>query len=93
MADKLAAVKHEDLIGVPDGADALGDDNFCGVGQLAGKAFAQGGEGLGAMWGQEKATEMLRDAGFEVTSVEHFYDDGVPRPLGADSLGVAVRTG
>ena len=39
----LAAVEHEDLIRVADGADALGDDDFGGVGQLAGKAFAQGG--------------------------------------------------
>lgn len=37
--------------------------------------------------------EMLREAGFEVSSVDHFYEDGVPRSLGADSLGVAVRAG
>ena len=42
-ADDAPAVEHKDLIGVPDGADALGDDDFGGVGQLAGKAFAQGG--------------------------------------------------
>jgi cyclopropane fatty-acyl-phospholipid synthase-like methyltransferase len=27
-------------------------------------SLAQGGEGLGTMWGEEKATEMLSDAGF-----------------------------
>jgi 2-polyprenyl-3-methyl-5-hydroxy-6-metoxy-1,4-benzoquinol methylase len=27
-------------------------------------SLAQGGDGLGAMWGEEKAQEMLRDAGF-----------------------------
>jgi 2-polyprenyl-3-methyl-5-hydroxy-6-metoxy-1,4-benzoquinol methylase len=31
-------------------------------------SLAQGGEGLGAMWGEEKATEYLRQAGF--TSIE-----------------------
>ena len=25
----LAAVEHEDLIGITDGADALGDDDLC----------------------------------------------------------------
>ncbi|GAA4283759.1 class I SAM-dependent methyltransferase [Brevibacterium daeguense] len=33
---------------------------------------------------------MLEAAGFTVTEVEHFYEDGVPKVLGADSLGVAT---
>jgi hypothetical protein len=37
-------------------------------------SLAQGGEGLGAMWGEEKALEMLAAAGFrqvEVKRLEH----------------------
>lgn len=37
-------------------------------------SLAQNGEGLGTMWGKEKALEMLRDAGFgqvEVTQLPH----------------------
>ena len=40
-ADNLAAVEHEDLIGVADGADALGDDDLCRVGQLLRKSLAE----------------------------------------------------
>ena len=36
-------------------------------------SLAQGGEGLGAMWGEQKARELLAEAGF--TSVEvHLLD-------------------
>lgn len=34
--------------------------------------------------------DLLRDAGFEVTELDEFYEDGSPRFLGADYLGVAV---
>lgn len=37
-------------------------------------SLAQGGEGLGAMWGRERATRLLREAGFnqiEVQTLEH----------------------
>ncbi|MCU0274803.1 MAG: hypothetical protein MUE34_16375 [Acidimicrobiales bacterium] len=37
-------------------------------------SLAQGGEGLGAMWGRETAERMLREAGFvtvEVHELEH----------------------
>lgn len=37
-------------------------------------SLAQGGEGLGTMWGEEKAREMLEEAGFkkvEVTQLPH----------------------
>jgi SAM-dependent methyltransferase len=37
-------------------------------------SLAEGGMGLGAMWGEQKAREMLRDAGF--TSVEAARVDG-----------------
>jgi ubiquinone/menaquinone biosynthesis C-methylase UbiE len=37
--------------------------------------------------------DMLRQAGFTVTDVEHFYEEGTPKPIGADSLGVAAPTG
>jgi cyclopropane fatty-acyl-phospholipid synthase-like methyltransferase len=38
-------------------------------------SLAQGGEGLGAMWGEEKATEMLREAGFEEVEVKQLPHD------------------
>jgi hypothetical protein len=37
-------------------------------------SLAEGGMGLGAMWGEQKARQMLRDAGF--TSVEAVHVDG-----------------
>jgi ubiquinone/menaquinone biosynthesis C-methylase UbiE len=33
---------------------------------------------------------LLDDAGFTITSVDEFYEDGAPKFLAADSLGVAV---
>jgi SAM-dependent methyltransferase len=38
-------------------------------------SLAQGGDGLGAMWGEEKACEMLADAGFESVRVERLPHD------------------
>ena len=38
-------------------------------------SLAQGGAGLGAMWGEEKATEMLREAGFAGVEVEQLPHD------------------
>lgn len=38
-------------------------------------SLAQGGEGLGAMWGQEKALEMLSAAGFTDTDVKQLPHD------------------
>ncbi len=38
-------------------------------------SLAQGGEGLGAMWGEEKATEMLNEAGFTNVKVEQLPHD------------------
>jgi SAM-dependent methyltransferase len=38
-------------------------------------SLAQGGEGLGAMWGEEKATEMLREAGFGEVEVKQLPHD------------------
>jgi hypothetical protein len=37
-------------------------------------SLADDGMGLGAMWGEEKAREMLGDAGF--TSIQTAYVDG-----------------
>ena len=34
--------------------------------------------------------EMVKDAGFEVVDLDVFYEDGAPKFLAADSLGVAV---
>jgi Zn-dependent membrane protease YugP len=39
-------------------------------------SLAQGGEGLGACWGEEKARELLAEAGF--TSVEVSRVEGDP---------------
>jgi 2-polyprenyl-3-methyl-5-hydroxy-6-metoxy-1,4-benzoquinol methylase len=38
-------------------------------------SLAQGGAGLGAMWGEEKAKEMLREAGFGEVEVERLPHD------------------
>lgn len=38
-------------------------------------SLAQGGEGLGTVWGEEKAMEMLSDAGFADTRVHQFPHD------------------
>jgi len=38
-------------------------------------SLAQGGAGLGAMWGKEKAEEMLREAGFANVRVEQLPHD------------------
>ncbi|HEY2204444.1 MAG TPA: hypothetical protein VGH99_08220 [Pseudonocardia sp.] len=32
-------------------------------------SLAEGGEGLGAVWGRERATEMLAEAGFDRVDV------------------------
>ena len=39
-------------------------------------SLAQGGEGLGAMWGREQATAMLRAAGFGNVEVHNLPHDG-----------------
>src|ERR687889_2124659 len=38
-------------------------------------SLAQGGEGLGTMWGEEKAKEMLKDAGFKKVEVKQLPHD------------------
>jgi hypothetical protein len=38
-------------------------------------SLAQGGEGLGTMWGEELAFEMLRDTGFGQITVRHLAHD------------------
>ncbi len=38
-------------------------------------SLANDGAGLGAMWGEEKATEMLKDAGFDSVKVERLEHD------------------
>ncbi|HDP90332.1 MAG TPA: class I SAM-dependent methyltransferase [Thioalkalivibrio sp.] len=41
-------------------------------------SLAQGGEGLGAMWGREQAEELLREAGFtriEIHTLEHDFQN------------------
>jgi hypothetical protein len=38
-------------------------------------SLAQGGDGLGAMWGEEKACEMLAEAGFQSVQVERLAHD------------------
>jgi len=34
--------------------------------------------------------ELLTDAGFTITELDVFYEEGAPKPLGAASLGIAV---
>ena len=38
-------------------------------------SLAQGGEGLGAMWGEEKTREYLTRAGFTSTETKHLAHD------------------
>ena len=38
-------------------------------------SLAQGGQGLGAMWGRELAERMLREAGFTTIAVHRFDHD------------------
>jgi 2-polyprenyl-3-methyl-5-hydroxy-6-metoxy-1,4-benzoquinol methylase len=38
-------------------------------------SLAQGGEGLGAMWGVEKAQEMLKETGFTKVDINNFEHD------------------
>ncbi len=38
-------------------------------------SLAQGGEGLGAMWGREKAKELLKQAGFEDVAIHQLEHD------------------
>ncbi len=38
-------------------------------------SLSQNGEGLGAMWGEEKAREMLREAGFTGVTVKQLPHD------------------
>ena len=40
-------------------------------------SLAQGGEGLGAVWGKEKALHMLADAGFTNVEVKQLPQDMV----------------
>ena len=34
--------------------------------------------------------QLLTDAGFTITDIDVFYEEGTPKILGADSLGTAV---
>ena len=34
--------------------------------------------------------DLLTDAGFTISEIDVFYEDGAPKILGADSLGVAT---
>jgi spermidine synthase len=38
-------------------------------------SLSQGGEGLGTMWGEEKAREMLEEAGFKEVEVKQLPHD------------------
>jgi Zn-dependent membrane protease YugP len=38
-------------------------------------SLAQGGAGLGAMWGEEKAKQMLEEAGFTKVEIEQLQHD------------------
>jgi len=38
-------------------------------------SLAENGEGLGAVWGEQKASQMLHDAGFTQVEVKHIEDD------------------
>ena len=61
MVDINMHTDHADNINFPHARFAYGMSLFqCMTLSL----YAEGGEGMGAAWGQEKAAEMIRDAGF-----------------------------
>ena len=61
MVDINMHTAHADNINFPHARFAYGMSLFqCMTLSL----YAEGGEGMGAAWGQEKAVEMIRDAGF-----------------------------
>jgi hypothetical protein len=37
-----------------------------------------------------QVVDLLTSAGFTIHEVDVFYEDGAPKPMGADSLGVAL---
>jgi ubiquinone/menaquinone biosynthesis C-methylase UbiE len=37
-----------------------------------------------------RIVDLITDAGFTISEVDEFYEKGAPKPMGADSLGVAV---
>lgn len=58
-------------------------------------SLAQDGDGLGAMWGHEKACAMLSDAGFRDVQVRNLPHDilnsyYIVRKVGVDATGLRV---
>jgi hypothetical protein len=51
-------------------------------------SLAQGGEGLGACWGEEKARELLAEAGFGAVTVSRLEGDPVNAYYVCRKLGV-----
>ncbi|MFF2503304.1 class I SAM-dependent methyltransferase [Streptomyces sp. NPDC058067] len=45
---------------------------------------------LGGCHLTRRIPDLVIDAGFTITALDVFYEKGAPRPLGADSLGVAL---
>jgi ubiquinone/menaquinone biosynthesis C-methylase UbiE len=39
-----------------------------------------------------RVVALLTTAGFTITELDEFYEEGAPKPMGADSLGVAVSS-
>ena len=52
-------------------------------------SLAQGGEGLGAVWGEQKARELLAEAGFSRVQVERVPQDMLNLYYLAQARGVA----
>ena len=70
MQDIAAHTCHHENIGHPMGVFAYAISTF----HCMSVSLAQGGVGLGAAWGKEKALEMLGDAGFsdvQVSELDH----------------------
>jgi len=74
---------HSEAIGESDRRQTLGADG-CEKGLLLHEkavytsctlSLAQGGEGLGTMWGQEKARELLSEAGFRDIEIHQAAHD------------------
>ena len=71
MQDIKAHTCHHDNIGHPMGAFAYAISTF----HCMSVSLAQGGVGLGAAWGKEKALEMLGEAGFEDVQIHELDHD------------------
>jgi hypothetical protein len=71
MGDSAASSKLEENVDHPFGPALY----MFSVMHCMSVSLAQGGAGLGTVWGEQKAVEMLGEAGFGAVRVERVEDD------------------